>query len=493
MTADERQNFLELINSGKSIIGYTFDFFKEENIIDESLITTNLIHFKDCIFNKNELVFQGLNNKNLSISFQHCEFNCEINFYNCKIKNLMFFDIKKITKIDIRTLGNDFCEFDTFSFINGFSENPIYKLNGDISIRKCIFKNLRIEKIKQINGSFSFIYNITDKAISDDYIEWKFNDCQLSFANFTNNRFDKKVSFRNVFFYNNVLINNKNEIEPNKGHPLFLNNYFENVSFTNSQFIKLSEFISCHFNSRADFSNLKNHEDGILLFSDCDFNGVTYFNDCVLNILNFSQCSFKKTTSFNNSKLNKLFFIQVKFDNVAYFDYTQINSLLNNSYLQSNQIRYWKITIRTIKQELQKTENRIDYNRFKSYEMATYFKELSWKNNFMDKSILYMTKLSTDFGNSWTKALIFTLLIALFFFSIFFISENYNNSFDIGNWQDFAKGYIRFFLITDFYSPLEEGRTYIKSFWSWIPFIFGKIFIAFGIYEMIQSFRKFKV
>lgn len=492
MKADKKQNFYELINSGKPIIGYTFDFFSEENFIDQSLLTSKQIYFIDCVFNQNELIFQNLNDKDLSISFEHCEFNCEISFYDCKIQKLMFFDIKKITKLNVRSFGDNFCEFDLFSFINGFTSNPIYELNGDIYIWKCVFKNLRIEKIKHIKGNFWFANNITNKNSIDNEFEWKFDDCHLSYAHFANNKFDKKTSFRNVIFYNDILINNKNEIESNKNYSIFKNNHFENVIFSNSRFIKFSQFTSCNFNSKADFSSLKNYEDGILFFSDCDFNGVTYFNDCILNVLNFSQCSFKKTTLFNNSRLNKLFFLQVKFDNTAYFDYININSLFNNSYLKSKQIRYWKITIRTIKQELQKAENRIDYNRFKSYEMATYYKELNWKNNFMDKSILYMTKLSTDFGNSWTKSLIFTLLFALFFFSIFFISENYNNSFDIENWQNFAKGYIRFFLITDFYNPLEEGRTYIESFWSWIPFILGKIFIAFGIYEMIQSFRKFK-
>lgn len=32
-------------------------------------------------------------------------------------------------------------------------------------------------------------------------------------------------------------------------------------------------------------------------------------------------------------------------------------------------------TIRTIKQELQKAENRIDYNRFRAYELAAHYKE----------------------------------------------------------------------------------------------------------------------
>ncbi|MGH2664614.1 hypothetical protein [Flavobacterium sp.] len=190
--------------------------------------------------------------------------------------------------------------------------------------------------------------------------------------------------------------------------------------------------------------------------------------------------------------MNKLFFIQVKFDKMASFDYIKIKILLDHSFLKSDQVDIWKITLRTIKQELQKTENRIDFNRFKNHEMATYYKELSWKHHSVDKSILWATKWSTDFGNSWARGLIFTLLSGLIFFSLFYTLENYKYSFNLTNWQDFGKGYIRFFLITDFYNPLEKDKTYIETFWSWIPFIFGKIFIAFGIYEMIQAFRKFK-
>jgi hypothetical protein len=53
-------------------------------------------------------------------------------------------------------------------------------------------------------------------------------------------------------------------------------------------------------------------------------------------------------------------------------------------------------------------------------------------------------------------------------------------------------GFFRFLLVTDFYNPLETERIYLTNPFSWLIFILGKIFIAFGIYEMIQSFRKFK-
>jgi len=43
-----------------------------------------------------------------------------------------------------------------------------------------------------------------------------------------------------------------------------------------------------------------------------------------------------------------------------------------------------------------------------------------------------------------------------------------------------------------FFNPLVNDKVYLTNPLSWLIFIFGKIVIAFGIYEMIQSFRKFK-
>jgi hypothetical protein len=90
---------------------------------------------------------------------------------------------------------------------------------------------------------------------------------------------------------------------------------------------------------------------------------------------------------------------------------------------------------------------------------------------------------------------LFTLIVGLVFFTSFFIFENSSKTINLGNWQDFVYGYFRFFLITDFKNEYyDSGETVLKfnCFLSLIPFIIGKIVVAFGIYEMIQSFRKFK-
>ncbi|WP_300977116.1 hypothetical protein [Flavobacterium sp.] len=113
----------------------------------------------------------------------------------------------------------------------------------------------------------------------------------------------------------------------------------------------------------------------------------------------------------------------------------------------------------------------------------------------MDKSILFATKISTDFGSNWFKGLRFTLISGFIAFTLFFILENFKLNIDLNNWQDFIYGYFRFFLITDFKNEYyQDGESVLKfnSIFSLFPFIIGKIVIAFGIYEMIQSFRKFK-
>ena len=184
-----------------------------------------------------------------------------------------------------------------------------------------------------------------------------------------------------------------------------------------------------------------------------------------------------------------------KFGGGAYFDEMKINKVLDKSYLKDkSKILEWKRTLRAIKQELQKTENKIDFNTYRNYELAAHYEELSVKKNFKDTSILWATKWSSNFGN-WFWAFWFTLIICLVFFTSYFILENLDKSFNLSNWEDFVYGYFRFFLITDFKNEYyEAGESVLKfnCFVSLFPFIIGKIAVAFGLYEMIQSFRKFK-
>lgn len=203
----------------------------------------------------------------------------------------------------------------------------------------------------------------------------------------------------------------------------------------------------------------------------------------------------EKSASFFNAEFDTIKLFEVKFGEGAYFDEMKINKVIDKSYLKDkSKILEWKTTLRAIKQESQKVENRIDFNNYRNYELAAHYEELSFSKNFKDTSILWATKWSSNFGN-WTWALCFTLIIGLVFFSSFYIFENSNKTINLHNWPDFIYGYFRFFLITDFKNEYyESGESILKfnCFISLLPFIIGKIAVAFGLYEMIQSFRKFK-
>lgn len=308
--------------------------------------------------------------------------------------------------------------------------------------------------------------------------------------------------FNSVFWLTNVQFMENTTIDISSVN--FLSGYIfdsislNKISFYHCDFFKefrfdcnynLCRFNECNFLDRTIFLGLFNVNLGIsfLWFDNCSFSKLANFNGYFVHKLRIEDTTFLDNVSLQKTHLNIITIVRTIFEKKVWFENIQINQIENCDIE----------TIRTIKQELQKAENRIDFNRFRAYELAVHYKELDWKWNsgFIDKSILFATKISTDFGNSWRKALRFTVIGGFVIYIFLYIIENRNVSIDISNcdnWARFFSGFFRFLLVTDFYNPLETDRIYLTNPFSWLILIFGKIVIAFGIYEMIQSFRKFK-
>ncbi|KGO91720.1 hypothetical protein [Flavobacterium subsaxonicum] len=261
---------------------------------------------------------------------------------------------------------------------------------------------------------------------------------------------------------------------------------FSKSYFTLSDFTKFTIFHDCIFEQTFILEKNGNLIHTNLQLLNCRFEKSAYFTQSAINKIIIENCFFKDIASFQNSYFLEISIDKTIFDKLALFDDMQIGKVDNCD----------RKTLRNIKQQLQKADNKIDYNRFRNYELSAYYQELGWgwKSGFKDKFILGATLLSTGFDHSWRRALAFTLLIGFSLYALFFVSENYMLQRDFSQWQEFLSGYFRFLIVTDFYNPLAEGRTYIDNTNTigWLIFIFGKIVIAFGIYEMIQAFRKFK-
>ena len=475
----------------------TYDFIDETyDLQGQTVKITTLsdsITFENCTFICNSLEFSNIKNPKSSLFFENCTFNCEVNMRECSLDRLAFLNTKQIKSLHLSGKSEqDLFLLNTFHFQNNLPLKKRPKLTTDFCIQNTkIIDTFSFVKINHIKGRFCFSSNeMGEEKSKFSYVS--FEDSTVFNPGFSENEFHVFLNFENTIFkyFNNFDFN----------YTYFQDNTFNKVSFSKSNFIGDFAFERCDFLSTTWFESCKNIENSNLKFVACEFKGFSLFNDSKINFLEINRCTFDKSSSFTDAEFNSIKLFEVKFGGGAYFDEMKINNVINKSYLKDKtKILEWKRSLRAIKQELQKTENKIDFNRFRAYELAAHYNELDWKwkLGFKDKFILWATKWSTDFGNSWRRALVFTLISGLFFYSIFYVIEFYlygncNYYFNDNYSGIFWNGYVRFLLVTDFYNPLIEERTYIQNFWSWIPFIFGKVIVAFGIYEMIQSFRKFK-
>lgn len=451
---------IELQEGKNEFIGHTINLNSYSSFSPLDYIENfNQLKFINCTFN-GDLEIEHLKNKFFKLTFKDCTFNGDILINDIDVDYLHFINTKKINNIHIDG------SFNRFRF-----NNKDIPLSGKIAIFASVLKELNLDNLFLKNGDLELVINDNEEF---DYTNFysTFKNAKVDSWTSTNSFFGYSANFREIEIYTDLVFDN---CKFNKSI-FYLANFARNTTFNNCKLYSYSGFEECINLEKTNFK-----------ISACLFTSFPHFNSSEFNHLEISHTTFERKVSFDSLITNNLKLNQVTFLQGAYFDDIQIKKITACD----------RKTIRTIKQELQKAENRIDFNRFRAYELAAHYKELNWKwdSGFIDKSILFATKISTDFGSNWLKGLRFTLISGFISFTFFFILENFKLNIDLNNWQDFIYGYFRFFLITDFkneYYQYGERVLKFNSIISLFPFIIGKIAIAFGIYEMIQSFRKFK-
>ena len=103
----------------------------------------------------------------------------------------------------------------------------------------------------------------------------------------------------------------------------------------------------------------------------------------------------------------------------------------------------------------------------------------TFKILFSDYLVLKINKYSNYFKTSWLVGLVFTLVITFIFHLILSLSTSYEFN-DVVN-------YFKLLNLTDF--SLIDGQVSSKFY---LFFFIAKISIGFGIYQLVQAFRKFK-
>ena len=424
--------------------------------------TQREIRFIDCEFNA-KLVLSGLSNLEVSIIFHNCKFN-QVEVTSCILKGLRFGFIKQIQELNI--FENSFDELHIDS-----NSQPIVT---NIYIDRTLVKNfISCSRLNISKGQFTLSVE-KNKISQNENFKCLFSGARLDIISFSG-FFGLNSNFDNLIVKSST----------------FQDCNFDKVSFNKSN-LGDNIFHDCKFHSKAEFANCEDLKTSNLKFKRCLFKGFTHFNESKFNCFDIQHTTFEKKTSFDRLETNTLKFYQVTFLQSTYFDELKINKLNDRKYIKNLSIadaKDLRRSLRLIKHELQKSENRIDYNRFRNYELKIHYQELKFKSNPVDTFILYTTKWSTNFG-SWAWAFWFTILSGLFWYTILYFFEFYV-ALNLNNNESYAQGVFRFFMVTDFSSPFLQ-KEYLNNGFSWTIFVLGKIFIAFGIYEMIQAFRKFK-
>ena len=303
-------------------------------------------------------------------------------------------------------------------------------------------------------------------------------------------------------------------------------------------------FERCHFKSYVDFANTHFHNK--VRFRQCTFEKEVYFNNTTFNDLSdFWRCKFKsRTIFFKTDFLGTAVFSGSTFHENVLFTYTLIAKLLIlrgtnfrkgldlslanisgdislfdirlNDYQSVNDkpdtiefdeavgedgIIYTtakRETFRIIKHNFLTHNDSVSAQKYSLLESVTHRKEIwhgltkrfNWRD-LWDSILLNLNRASNNHKVSYMRGFAFTLLSGLIIFCFTALStESYSLAFDFTSFDlDLAVAhFIQFITPTHDYDFIEENPPGLFYMFDFI----GRILIAYGIYQTIQAFRKYR-
>ena len=256
------------------------------------------------------------------------------------------------------------------------------------------------------------------------------------------------------------------------------------VKFYLSEFYEAQQFHTTDFLDRAIFSNTVFHKEAQFLHNKVENNSY----------INFESAKFKRGLDISRSNFNcNLNFFNVKveeegdeyifkhLEEVKYKDHSREHTeeAFPSVYQQLRE------TYRIIKNNFYSQNNRIEGLKFYKREMSVYKREirlLSW-----DKILLLANQFSSNFGTSWSRGVLFTVSAGII--TLLPISCNLKFSLTSEGVGNFLKALVDVLNLTDWNDMSILGEKLTN--WQYIFLFIGRIFIAYGIYQTVQAFRKY--
>lgn len=397
----------------------------------------------------------------------------------------------------------------------------------------CEFNNrVTIERNK-----FNKIFDISNSHFNNDNIipvSISYNDFLLKakFDGISSNReiivekciFSDEVDFSNSVFHKRVSIKN---CKFKKGVKFNRVNFINDFSFINNEVYGCISFENSIFEGKIELIDIKGEIGGInlnesVIKSFLELNGLT----SSLNLPEKSSIKLKNVFVEPNGYLmirnvneNQKFTGEVDFTNANLLGNVVLKNIYLKRFFLTNAVMVGGFytehlhfkeesdsqTYVRLKNEALKNNNSIKAMQYREKEMSSYSKELNSQrslSNFFawltDESILFLNTVSNKNGLSWLRGIFFTLVCAIVFFWIinFFGIEDGQSRFFILDFKTFHfegvgeiwKRFLNMFYLIDFKEKFQGIE--LNAIGETVFFV-SKIFISYGIYQIVVAFRKF--
>ncbi len=256
---------------------------------------------------------------------------------------------------------------------------------------------------------------------------------------------------------------------------------------------------------------LKYNFEGNIILSNSNIN--------TLELINFEvsqKFQIESVKSFNENS-SKLKIMNTKVHNIEFYN-TNLNSF-NQFEIDRTDLSELKITesvppnyekiklnknslsiIRQFKSSYKKQEDMSNYLNFLALENNELLKRN--KVNHEEYLLLFLNKYSNNFGTSWIRGIIFTILISILGFVVtlfinsfiydkisypYFIGCKYGENSNLMSINEILKEWLIFTFSIDY----RKFDGFMLNGYVFLSFTFFKLMIGYGIYQTIAAFRKY--
>ena len=457
----------------------------------------NLQEFEELIKNSDE---QNIIFRNFEISFND-SISLDLSSKSYEFKNCILKG-ERIDFYDFDESNENKHEFHTLAFTDCFIENDLFI--KDCKLYQIVFQNVNVksknffissseinrisisgnpEKYNSIDSLMIFelkgVLTHLDFRLTEINDTISISDCEFDSVQMNANKLSrfniKRVTFKGDFdFWKNIILH----------YSSVRKSTFNNLNTKDTDFGKEIIFEKVEFSGGCSFEKIKNLLKTTMKFTNCNFDKNVNFDVGKVDMLDFKETYFKGIVSFQDVVCNKISIDKTHFEKVAFFNDFTINNI------EKCNLK----TIRIIKNQLIKTENKVDFSKYNSIEYNILLNQENLP--FSEKFLLILNKKSNYFNTDWMLGIKFTLKISLAFFAVLlFVNSIIPNSdypLIINSKSEFADVEItlKYFLKFIFNIGFKDEEIQSNG-WLFLIFIFSKILIGFGVYQTIQAFRKY--